>query len=231
MKSKLYALLLIVLMLVSFAACSEGSAVDLDALEAATGINDSPSEDEEYVPVIPKAVLELSEEDDILLNGELKDGVYTNRYFGLKFTTPEGMTLSRLNDDATDTTTIIPLRQAYEDGYGGIMITTELGLEESVFIRIYAIDDDKIGFTEDELVRAQIQETNDLAVAFGLEGSAVYGTAVLAGEKHPIQIDTSEPETVSWFFHINKGAFMYDISITAPDEARAEYLISFFEKV
>ena len=231
MKKRFIILLLTGMLLLSLAACG-GAFVQsvLPAENVTVPDADNVTDEEDYTPVIPEAVLSLTEEEDILLNGELKDGVYINRYFGLKFTAPEGFSLSRLNDDATESTEIIPLRKTYEDGLRGIMITTDLGLPETVFINVYAADEDQIGFSEEELVRAKIQETNELVTSFGLEEGSEYSTAVLAGEEHPIQLSTSDPECIDVYFHIIKDGFIFQISVSAPDEEGIAYLLSFFEK-
>ena len=78
MKKRIFALLLSMVMFFALTACSAGSVASLSGAE------------EESAPKggVPKAVLELSEEDEILLNGELKKGEYTNRYFGIRITVP-----------------------------------------------------------------------------------------------------------------------------------------------
>ena len=231
MKKRFIILLLTGMLLLSLAACGGASVQSVLPAENVTVPDaDNVTDEEDYTPVIPEAVLSLTEEEDILLNGELKDGVYINRYFGLKFTAPEGFSLSRLNDDATESTEIIPLRKTYEDGLRGIMITTDLGLPETVFINVYAADEDQIGFSEEELVRAKIQETNELVTSFGLEEGSEYSTAVLAGEEHPIQLSTSDPGCIDVYFHIIKDGFIFQISVSAPDEEGIAYLLSFFEK-
>ena len=236
MKKRFIILLLTGMLLLSLAACGGASVQSVLPAENVTVPDaDNVTDEEDYTPVIPEAVLSeaiqiILEVCNILLNGELKDGVYINRYFGLKFTAPEGFSLSRLNDDATESTEIIPLRKTYEDGLRGIMITTDLGLPETVFINVYAADEDQIGFSEEELVRAKIQETNELVTSFGLEEGSEYSTAVLAGEEHPIQLSTSDPECIDVYFHIIKDGFIFQISVSAPDEEGIAYLLSFFEK-
>ena len=69
MKTRLIAVFLVIVLTSGLAACGEFAALEpaVEFLQAGK---------EENTIVIPEAVLKLSEEDDILLNGELKDGVY-----------------------------------------------------------------------------------------------------------------------------------------------------------
>ena len=167
MKTRILALLLIVVLCFTFVGCADTAASSV--IQAVTGLG-AAEEDSDYQVEIPEAALHLSEEEEILLNGELKDGVYVNRYFGYRFTAPEGWTLVRCNDDATETTDVIPLRQGYEDGWGGLYFSADNeGSEGYISINIAALKDDEIGLSEEELVRKDIEKTWEINRMFGEE--------------------------------------------------------------
>ena len=112
------------------------------------GASDDPYEEEDMSTEPPQCVLDLTGEEDILLNGELKDGVYVNAYFGIKLTVPEGGTLIRDSDDVTESTEILPLRQAYEDGWACLYFTAEADeLDGYINVSISALMDDEVGLS------------------------------------------------------------------------------------
>lgn len=184
--------------------------------------------------VIPEAVLNLTEEDEILLNGELKDGVYTNRYFGIRFTAPEGWSLRRLNDDATDTAELISLREAYEQEMGGIsfMAVTE-DSNGYILVIIRAQREDERGLSEEELVRQNNERIWEISKIFGEDQGPELKTAMFAGEEHPMGIQTSqtqEGEALHVSFYLPKGDFVYDVSISTPGGALEE-MTALFEQL
>ena len=199
----------------------------LDGIDLASGllgeiIGDASGEggysfegEEDYSLEPPQCVLDLSEEDDILLNGELKNGVYVNEYFGIKLTLPEGGTIVRENDDATESTEIIPLRQTYEDGWGCLYFSAEAEeLDGYIHFSVQTLMDDEIGLSEEELVRKNIDSMWEINALFGDEGGPILSTVVLAGEEHPVAVETGEYEGVENFtatFDIPKGDFEYHI--------------------
>ena len=75
-RTRILALLLAAVMGAGLTACSDESTQSTADTAAAAEADDSLE--------IPEAVGRLRKEDEILLNGELKNGVYVNRYFGPK---------------------------------------------------------------------------------------------------------------------------------------------------
>lgn len=190
--------------------------------------------EEEHEVLIPAAVLDLTEEDEILLNGELKDGVYTNRYFGVRFTAPEGWSLSRLNDDAAETTEIFPLRKAYEEEMGGIVfMASPETFGQFILLSIRALKEDEIGLNEEEVVKANIDAVWEINRALGEERGPELGKATFIGEEHPMSIQRQETENgLSLYvsFYLPRGDFVYDVYITTPD-GTLEELTALFEKI
>lgn len=226
MKSRVAALLLVGALGLSLTACGTGSPLSV--------LGTKTDDEEEYTIEAPESVINLSEEDEILLNGELKDGVYINRYFGYKLSVPEGGTLVRDNDDATESTEILSLRQGYEDGWGGLSFSAEIeGIDGYVNVMIHPLDDDEIGLSEEELVKKDIDEMWEINRIFGDEEGPEFRTAVLAGEEHPISyqvMETERGESLSADFHIPKGDFEYIIFIYLTN-AELEDVTKLFEKI
>ena len=191
-------------------------------------------DDDDYSMEVPPRVASMSEEENILLNGDLKDGVYTNDYFGLKLSVPKGGTLVRTNDDATESSEIIPLSKTFEEGWGGLFFTAEAeGIDGFVNVFISALDDDELGLSEEELVKLNIDEIWKINALFDEDRGPELGTALLAGEEHPMAFQTSETiygETLYVDFYIPKGDFMCWISIYAND-AKLEDFTTWFEKI
>ncbi|MBO6040615.1 MAG: hypothetical protein J6P58_05345 [Oscillospiraceae bacterium] len=173
-------------------------------------------------------------EDEILLNGELKDGVYINRYFGIKLSVPEGWTLTRLNDDATESTEMIPMRQVYEEEMNGLFFTASSdSFKGYIDVYITALKDGERGLNEEELIRKNIEDMWEINRLFGDDEGPEYATAMLVGEEHPVSVSVSESEAGEQLFAvfaIPKGDFKYEISISAAN-ARLEDLTGFFEKI
>ena len=140
-RTRILALLLAAVMGAGLTACSDESTQSTADTAAAAEADDSLE--------IPEAVGRLRKEDEILLNGELKNGVYVNRYFGFKLSVPENGTLIRDNDGAEDTEEMISFRQAYEDGWEGIYFTASMeGTSGGIDLYITALQDDETGLTE-----------------------------------------------------------------------------------
>ena len=79
MKTKIMTLLLAGILGISLAACGDGGAASvLEASSEEQTLSEEVSEEENESKEVPKAVQNLSEEKNALLNGNLKDGVYTN---------------------------------------------------------------------------------------------------------------------------------------------------------
>ena len=227
MKTRLIASVLAIVLLLGLSACGEFAALEPAVQYLQEG-------KEEKTIVIPEAVVNLTEEDEILLNGELKDGVYINRYFGMKLSVPEGWTLKRLNDDATESTEMIPLRQAYEDEMNGLFFTASSdSFNGYIDVYITALKDDERGLSEEELVKKYIDDIWAINKAFGDDERPEYARAMLAGEEHPVSLSRSETdagERVFAAFSIPRGDFKYDISISAAS-GELEDLTGFFEKI
>ena len=191
-------------------------------------------EDEDYSMEVPPRVAALSEEEDILLNGTLKDGVYINEYFGIKLSIPEGGTLVRDNDNATESTEIIPLSKTYEEGWGQLHFTATIdGIDGFIDVCVQALADDELGLSEEELVRKHIDTMWEINALFGDDEGPDFGTALLAGEEHPMSIETAEyedGERLYVSFYIPKGDFEYYIYLFA-NNAKLEDLTSCFEKL
>lgn len=227
MKTRLIAVFLVLVLTSGLAACGEFAALEpaVEFLQAGK---------EENTIVIPEAVLKLSEEDEILLNGELKDGVYINRYFGIKLSVPEGWTLTRLNDDATESTEMIPMRQVYEEEMNGLFFTASSdSFKGYIDVYITALKDGERGLNEEELIRKNIEDMWEINRLFGDDEGPEYATAMLVGEEHPVSVSVSESEAGEQLFAvfaIPKGDFKYEISISAAN-ARLEDLTGFFEKI
>ena len=216
------AVLLAVLLCLGMTACGAGDIMSL-----------AGEKEEAREVVIPAAVLKLTEADEILLNGELKDGVYTNRYFGIRFTAPEGWTLTRLNDDAADTTEILSLRKAYEEEMGGIsFMATRDGLDSYVIITVRAMRDDELGLSEEELVKVNNDRIWEINKLFGEDRGPALEMATFAGEEHPMSVETSETvngERTYVSFYLPEGDFVYDISIN--NSEGWQELAALFEKI
>ena len=220
MKKRFMALLLALMLVLSLAACGQSTAA-------------STTETEEKNEV-PKAVTELSREDEILLNGELKKGEYTNRYFGLKVTMPKGGTLTRLNDDATESTEALSLAKAYENGEGGLIFWGEIdGVNGYFNMSIQALDENKVGLSEEELVNAHIEEMWEINKAFGDDEKPDLITVTVAGEEHPAslsvtQTNSGEQRYINVFFP--KGDFVCSVSFSVTGEGE-EPLLACFDRI
>lgn len=88
-----------------------------------------------------------------------------------------------------------------------------------------------LGDTRVSGIQSTIEDAKEMASSFGLESGSEYSTAVLAGEEHPVQIDTGDPDCVDMYFHIVKGDFVYGILLSAPDEEQIDDLRILFEKI
>ncbi len=219
------AVLLALVLCLSLTACGDSGVMSVLA-----------EEKEEAKPEveIPAAVLSLTEEDEILLNGELKNGVYTNRYFGIRFTAPDGWSVSRLNDDAEETTEFFSLRRAYEEDMGGIsFMANPESFDRYVILSIRALRDDELGLNEEELVRRNNDRIWEINKLFGEDRGPALETAMFAGEEHPMAFqisDTVDGETLYVSFYLPRGDFVCDISISAPN-GTLEQMTALFEKI
>ncbi len=207
----------------------------IDTLFGGTSDTEAPyDEEDDYSMEVPPRVAAMTEEENILLNGILKDGVYINEYFGIKLSVPEGGTIVRDNDDATESTEIIPLSEAYEQGWGQLHFTAEIdGIDGFINVFIKALADDELGLSEEELVRKSIEDMWAINALFGDDEGPDYGTTLLAGEEHPMSVEITQyddGERLSVSFYIPKGDFVYHIYLFAKDE-RLENLTAFFEKL
>ena len=219
------AVLLALVLCLSMTACGDSGVMSVLA-----------EEKEEAKPEveIPAAVLSLTEEDEKLLNGELKDGVYTNRYFGVKFTAPEGWSVSRLNDDAEETTEPFSLRKAYEEEMGGItFMANPESFDRYIVISIRALRDDESGLSEEDVVKRNNERILEINKLFGEDGGPELETSMFMGEEHPMSTQVSETvdgEMQYVSFYLPKEDFVCDISISTPN-GTLEALTALFEKI
>ena len=231
MRNRIISILLAGILGIGMAACADGSAMGAAGPETEA---ETAGEEEDYSMEVPAAVETLSEEDEILLNGELKDGVYINRYFGYKLTAPENWTLTRDNDDAVESKEIIPLAETYEEGWGGLYFSaTSEEPSERISVLITALEDDLIGADEEELIKDHIRRMTDANEALGDEGGPEPATAVLAGEEHPAAVEIEEidgDEYLSACFRIPRNGFEYQILISGKN-LKLEDLTKYFEKL
>lgn len=237
MKTRIIAALLAVLILFSLTACGEQEAISVleqAAEEAGVNLDELSGKDTDTPAEIPQCVKDLSEEEDILLNGELKDGAYNNKYFGYKFTVPEGGTLTRLNDEVTESTEIYPLSRAYEQEQGGLLFWADIpNIDGYLYIIVSAMNEDEVGLSEEELVKKHIEDVWEINKAFDEDNGPSLGTAVIAGEKHPISIQVSQTNTGEQFFigfTIPKGNFRYDVTISVTN-GDYQPLLDLFERI
>lgn len=229
MKKKIISILLIGFACISLAAC-EGDDVE-SVLDQATEelAGDEQSEPEEPQET-PEVVKNLSPEEDALLSGTLKDNVYTNEFFGYQFTVPEGWDLEDGNEDK-----LVPLTEAYEKGYNGVLLSAMTQNEQLdlITICISALEEDEIGLSEQELVEKEVQDTKEFYELAEVDSSPELKSADLCGEEHPAVIstdNTGNSSSVMTTFIIPKDDFKLEITIFN-DSMSYEELSAFFEKL
>ena len=223
MKSKILAIILTGVFVLSLSACGD-SAVE--------SVLDDPdvfgsAEEEEYVVEVPASILNLSEEDDILLCGELKDGVYTNDYFGYKCKAPAGSKFVYDAEEEIGSSGTVSMKQAYEDGWGGVSLSADLEMGTRFAISIIPLNEDETGLSEEELVKQHIQTMWDFNASLGDEDGPEFETILLAGEEHPASVtrtETDEGLRVYDSFYIPKGDFLFGISVFGTEEQVEEYI-------
>lgn len=232
---KTVVMILALCMLFALAACGEGAVQNVidSAAEAKEIIGEALSgSGEKQEIVIPDAVLALSEEDEVLLNGELRDAVYTNKAFGFRFTAPEGWTITRDNDDAANPTDIIHFKDAFEEEWNCISYTA-MGdsYDESVMIVILPDKEEEIGLDETGLVNSHIESIWEINRILGEETGPAFGTAMLIGEEHPMSWqENGDGGGFSYSFFLPEGDFQCWISITTAGTP-LEVFTNCFEKV
>ena len=221
MIKRILMLLLAAVLLLTAAACSSGTAQTLTE-------NDDSYEDE---PVeVPGYVQNLSEEDNILLNGELEGSTYTNRYFGYRLALPEGTELYRMNDNATDTSVIIPLADAVADGFGGVIYLGKISEDEDIQIFIRPRAEEELGLSEEEVTNRMIGRSWDLNRLFEVEAGPELRSFVIAGEEHPCSYSVEANDFVFVNFYFLKNEFVYDLYFSMT-EAHFQELMSCLEKI
>ena len=244
MKQKAALILLTFVLGISMSACASGSVQSVTGSEEGKEADEADEADDDYALEVPESVQNLSEEDDLLLAGELKDGVYINNYFGYKLSVPEGGTIIRDNDDALSTNEFLPLSKTYEDGWGGWSYSAEIaGVDGSITVFITALSDDEAGLTEKELVEKHVKAYQEIDKLLGddedVDGDGTGSeegpkntTVILAGEEHPASVDISRVDGndyLSACLYIPKGDFEYIIYLSGPD-LKPEDLTKYFEK-
>ena len=240
MRSGIFALLLAGILGIGLTACSTGGVQSVlgtgsaEAEEAHAENEDYDYEDDEPVEV-PDSIKNLSREDEILLNGELKGGVYINRYFGYKLDVSGNGIIVRDYDGATSSEEILSLSQTYSEGWGGISFSATVdGIDGSISIYICPLDDDEIGLTEEALVQKHIDTIKDFNSFLGDDDEGPALEAVeLAGELHPASVSRSEStdgEVVSASFYFPKNEFYYNVYVYGTD-IQIEDLTKYFEKL
>ena len=234
MKTRFVAALLALLLMLSLAACGETEVASVLEQAAEAGISlGEPGEEDDTPGEVPQCVQDLSEEENALLNGEWKDGVYLNEYFGYRFTLPEGGTMTRLHDEATEWTEPVSLAACYEGKEGGLIFMADIpDLDGFVMIGIQARKDDEFGLDEEALVEKNIRDIWQMNQLFGEDRGPELGTAVFAGEEHPAAIQTSEISSGTQNMidlYIPKGDFLYLVTVTV-NNGDWEPLLALFEK-
>ena len=190
------------------------------------------SEEDEDEIVIPDYVENMSKEDEALLLGEMKDGVYTNQYFGYSFTAPEGWTMMLSNTGETTTVLSMPsLVSTYEDGYNGIYIDCEEDFSNRFTVYITNLKEDEEGKSEEELVDSHIKTMNEVTAALGDEPDYKKEYYMLGGEKHPAAVALNSEGKVRYIgFSIPNGHFNCMIDFYGT-EVPLESLLPCVEKI
>lgn len=221
MRSKILIVCITMAMLLSLTACEESGTMSVTTEGAAqeqteaAAVEEAEAEYDDYE--IPATVLNLTEEEDLLLTGTLKDGVYTNEYFGYRFTVPEGWSIYSMNGEAEGE----PLKrfsETYEDGMLGILICgSTQESTDNTSVSVSDLAEDEIGKTEEELLQPYLE--TDLAL--NEESNAHIETVTLAGEEHPAIVDTIKgedgTESTSVMIILPKDGFYFLISLYAHD--------------
>lgn len=238
MKYKIMLLLLTVVIGISLPACGDGGAESVlgtsSGTPEASSETEESSEEEESVVEVPKAAQNLSEEENALLNGNLKDGVYTNEYFGYKVTAPDGAAFVRLNDDAAETKEPISISEGYAEGFGGIYYSCNIDEYYTYFsVLVAPLKDDETGCSEKELVEKNIESLRETYKALGDDTDLEYDTVILSGEEHPAirrSSETNKGEQDNVDFFIPKDGFELNITVYATD-GKLEDVLKCFEKL
>lgn len=224
MRTKVLAIILAGVFVLGLSACGDS------AVESVLDDLGDAGENEEYVVEVPDSVLNLSEEEDILLCGELKDGVYTNNYFGYKCKAPAGSKLAFDMDEETGSSGSISFKKAYEEGWGGISLSADLEMGTRFGVNVTPLNTDEIGLSEEELVKKHIQTMWDFNASFGDEDGPEYEIIQLAGEEHPASVTRTETEDglkIYYSFYIPKEDFVFGISVFGTEEQVEEYIKCF----
>ena len=215
MKIKILTLLLIGVFCFSLTTCESGSVQSILENTDAQGISEEA--EDEYHPIVPDAVINISEEDDKALTGTLTEDSYTNPYFGLKFNKPANGTIKSIMDDGTD---IMPFARTYTDGIGGMHINI-LSNDGSVSATIQASPQDRLGKSEEEIIRERIELEKSLNESMENDSGITMENILIVGVKHPAYCETYSDEDgarKNIYVCILKGDFECDISISAAPE-------------
>ncbi len=236
MKTKIMTLLLAGILGISLAACGDGGAASvLEASSEAQTLSEEVSEEENESKEVPKAVQNLSEEKNALLNGNLKDGVYTNEFFGYKVTAPDGATFVRYNDEAAETKEPLSISEGYAEGWGGIYYSCSIDELYTCFsVVVGSVKDDETGLNEKELVERKMENLRETYQLLGDDKEEmICDTVALGGEEHPAIMHSSETEKGEQEcieFYILKDDFVLNITIYATG-GKMEDLLKCFEKL
>ena len=229
MKFKLIGILLAVSLAVSFTACDSGGA-------ASTGGDTSEaSSEEDHALEIPAVVAALSEEENNVLAGEMRDGVYYNEYFGFKLTKGDGHHLTRDNDDAEDNAEPISLADAYTEGWGCISVTSAKDdWSERISVTVTAAGEDEIGKSEMELAEDYLLRMRSIDAAFdetddiNEDDGRYIETVSFAGGEHPMAFSLYE-ESAGASWTMVKDGFRLTINFNVIGDTDVERLFTCVE--
>lgn len=212
---------------------SINAALGQAGLHAITSGTDAQKDSYEYeAEPIPPYILNMTEEEDRLISGELKGREYVNEYFGFRLSLPEGWSISDLITEKPDEA--LSIRKAYDEEYNCIFLMAENSrTDDKISILITGMSEDQRGFTEEDLIRENIELFRQLDEAMGDESNRHAENVVLAGKSHPASVESGSYEGKDWettSFEIPHDPFSCSITVTS-NELPSRVLLSYFKPV
>ena len=211
---------------------SVNEALSQAGLHAFSAGTNAEEEDEYEAEPIPPYVLNMTEEEDRLISGELKGREYVNEYFGFRLSLPEGWSMSDLVADNADEP--LSIHSAYEKGYNCIFLMAENSRNnDTISILITGMQEDKRGMTEEELIRENIELFRQIDETMGEESKRHAENVLFAGKKHPAAVESGSYEGEEWettSFEIPNDPFSCSITVTS-HELPSRVLLSCFRPV